>query len=758
MKKSQNFLRIALMTGMIMLALFGCGRKEGTEGGGKSGYVYVPEYVQIDIECDHIYDAVAAGDNLFLSGVSWNDDTGENKNYLYKYNMIDKQMQEISIDLDTDSSISSMTVAPDGKLMILINRYTYEQDEEGNVTNAESAIELWDVSPEDGSVGEKKDITKLAGDSEYAYIQYFCVDGQGNIYVSDGDNGIHVVKQDLSPVCDIKLDNWIQGMMPSKEGDIYISSYGENGLELRPVDLNGKKLGEAVEGMAGGYGNTQYYTGVSQSLVTNSSDQVSLFDLSSGTSEPLFKWLDADIDGNEVSEMGELSDGRIWAIVRNNSESASTGGNTYEVVFLTRTEASKVEAKKEILLGTMWLDSNLKKGIIDFNKTNGQYRITVKEYGGGDDYMEGLNQFNADLTTANCPDMISLSNIDFEQYASKGILEDLYPYMEKSGFKKEDYLENILKAYESDGRLCGILPQFYISTTMAKASLVGDKTGWTLSEMLDFVEENEPENIFSDGTRSSIFYYCIYNNIDEFIDWQNGKCFFDGEDFIRTLEFAANFPEEYDYSREGEGISSKIRSNKLLLMQSTISSVQEYQMMNGMFGEKIAFVGYPNSERKGNLIQATGGCIGLSAKSKNKDGAWEFMQRLLSDEYQDSLVSEHGSWGFPVKKSALEKQFEIDMTPDFYEDEEGNKIESPKTTWGWDDFEMEIMAATQEEIDAVKEIIASADKLSGNVGVNEQLTSIITEESEPFFKGQKSAADVAGIIQNRIQIYVNENR
>ena len=98
------------------------------------------------------------------------------------------------------------------------------------------------------------------------------------------------------------------------------------------------------------------------------------------------------------------------------------------------------------------------------------------------------------------------------------------------------------------------------------------------------------------------------------------------------------------------------------------------------------------------------------------------------------------------------------MTPDFYEYEEGNKIESPKTTWGWDDFEMEIMAATQEEIDAVKEIIASADKLSGNVGVNEQLTSIITEESEPFFKGQKSAADVAGIIQNRIQIYVNENR
>ena len=131
------------------------------------------------------------------------------------------------------------------------------------------------------------------------------------------------------------------------------------------------------------------------------------------------------------------------------------------------------------------------------------------------------------------------------------------------------------------------------------------------------------------------------------------------------------------------------------------------------------------------------------------------MQILLSAEYQDNLVSGHSSYGFPIRKASLEKQFEEDMTPDYYEDENGNKVEQPKTTWGWDDFEMEIMAATQEEVDAVKKLIESAEKISGSV--DEQLVNIITEESEPFFKGQKTAKDVAGIIQNRIQIYVNEN-
>lgn len=55
----------------------------------------------------------------------------------------------------------------------------------------------------------------------------------------------------------------------------------------------------------------------------------------------------------------------------------------------------------------------------------------------------------------------------------------------------------------------------------------------------------------------------------------------------------------------------------------------------------------------------------------------------------------------------------------------------------------------------MKKLIESAEKISGSV--DEQLVNIITEESEPFFKGQKTAKDVAGIIQNRIQIYVNEN-
>ena len=397
----------------------------------------------------------------------------------------------------------------------------------------------------------------------------------------------------------------------------------------------------------------------------------------------------------------------------------------------------------------------MRRNIINFNKTNSNYRIKVKEYM-SDDYNSGLTQFNNDITSGNGPDIIDISNIDFKQYASKGVLEDLFPYMEKDGMNKSDYLENVLKAYEVDGKLYGIISQFYVTTTVAKTSKVGDTTGWTLSEMLDFAESGNPENIFQYGSRTSIFYYCIYNNIDEFIDWEKSTCSFDSQDFVRVLEFANKFPEEPDYNNtEDEGTSAKLRSDKLLLMQTSLSSVQEYQMMNGLFGEDVTYIGYPNSERKGNLIQATGGSAAINAKSKHKDGAWEFVKTIISDEYQDSLVSEHGSWGFPVKKSSLEKQFELDSTPEYYEDENGKQVEQMKTSWGYDDFNIDIYAAKPEEVEAVRQIIASAERTSGSV--NEELVNIITEETAPFFKGQKTAGETAEIIQNRISIYVKEN-
>lgn len=750
MKRMKRIIIAAIFASVLAASLSGCGKRDG-EGTGqdesKTGSVYVPEYAQFNIECDYMDSAVAAGDTLFVNAATWDEENGY-QGGIYQYDLMENEAQ-LLYEEKGNHNIYGMIVNPDGSLTVVEGSDNYAYDDNGEIVDNKPELTLCRISGEDGTVIDEIGITDFFENEEYVYIQYMCGDAQGNIYLCSGDRNICVLDKDCQKICDINAgDQWISSMAASKEGDVYVSVEGT----LKKIDLAGKKLGDAVKDMPMDW-NDKLYTGLEKSFLASGNNEVSVLDLSAGTKETLFAWIDVDINADNIECAGELSDGRIWAITR---EYSNDGESSLELIYLVKKDRSEVAAKEEIVFGTMWMDSDIRKQIIDFNKNNSQYRIIVKEYG-NDDFETGLIQFGADLTTEDCPDIISLSQIDFAQYASKGVFEDLYPYMEKSNIKKEEYLENILKAYEVDSSLYGIMPVFYINSIAAKTSLVGEENGWTLTEMLDLVDEVNPPYVMMYDSRNTMLWYCVYQDIDEFINWETGECFFNGEEFIRALEFAARFPEDddVDYS-ERESTETLLHENKVLLMQTTLSSVQEYQMMKGMFGEEITYVGFPNNEEKGNLIYPASGSFAMSSKSKYKDGVWEFMKTLIGQEYQDSLVSEYGNWGFPIRKASLDKQFELDMKPNYYEDEEGNQVEQPKTTWGWDDFSIEIMAATQEEIDAVKALIASAEKISENT--DQQIIDIITEEAEPFFKGQKSAADVANIIQNRVQIYVNENR
>lgn len=803
---------IVLLAGLMLTGLTACGKGGGSdETQTKKEFYYLPEYKNLQIDVNYVNNVLAQGDTLFLIGSSWDEEKGQESSKMYRYELLSDTCKEMILPLPENASVQRAVVDSEGNLLMIVNRYeqitgeaaaesetekggsedaseaddgtaeTSETAETAGATESvvvaettatamiggteeaaqesyedveyQSYIELWRVSGQDGTVIKQTDIKPLFDDPDNAYVQNMVMTQNDTICFSDSNANICLLDKDGSKLEKIETGlDWIDALFATKEGDVYLKCWGESGQEIRQVNVDSKTLGDAIksENMQGAGYNQSYYEGFDKGVLISDSNSVFAYDFENDTKEVLFDWLDADLNSDDVEAVGAMSDGRFFAILHEYTDSKTN----YSLVLLKKTPASEVPAKEEIMFGALWLDQDMRKNIIDFNKSSNAYHISVKTYG-TDDYYAGLTQFNNDVASGNGPDIVDISNLDYSQYASKGLFEDLNPYLERDGIKREDYLENIFRAYEMDGKLYAVVPQFYITTTAAKASKVGDVTGWTLSEMLDFVEKSNAENVFNYGSRDSVFYYCIYNNIDEFIDWETGECMFNGEDFIRVLTFASQFPEEVDYSEEQEGISKLLRSDKVLLMQTGLSSVQEYQMYNGLFGEKVSYIGYPNSERKGNLIQPTGGSVALNAKSKHKDGAWEFIKKLLSEEYQQGLVTGHGGWGFPVKKSALDKQFELDMTPDYYEDENGEKVEQAKTSWGYDDFSMEIYAATQEEIDAVRTIIESAEKTAGSV--NEELTNIITEETAPFFKGQKTAQETADIIQNRIQIYVREN-
>lgn len=110
--------------------------------------------------------------------------------------------------------------------------------------------------------------------------------------------------------------------------------------------------------------------------------------------------------------------------------------------------------------------------------------------------------------------------------------------------------------------------------------------------------------------------------------------------------------------------------------------------------------------------------MALSAVSENPEGAWDFARYYLTEEYQRSLES-----SLPVNRRLLEEWAQEETRRSYYTDEKGEKVES-------------VTAAPFED---------------------KNVMNIIYEEMGSYFSGQKTAEDAAALIQNRVQMYVQEN-
>lgn len=614
--------------------------------------------------------------------------------------------------------------------------------------------ELWKIGA-DGKVTEKTDLEPVLEGRENFYAQYLAVDKDGNVFIAY-DQDVIVIDQAGKKLFDLKVDNWINALFAVKDGPVLLAYWGD-GIEVRTIDVQGKKIGDAVEGMEPiQYRSCTFAQGAGSDLLISSDNKLYRYSFNDKQLHEILNWIDCDIDESSVSSFTTLEDGRVLAIT--SSWNGERDINEMELAYLTKKKGSEAPEKKLLTYGTLMLDYNVRKKILEFNRMNQEYRIEVKEYftdyEGENAYADALQRMNADIVSGKCPDIIDLSSNNMNSYIAKGVVEDLYPFMEKDPeINREDYLENVLRAYENDGKLYALPSDFYISTIMAKVSDVGDKQRITLDEIMELAKSMpEGTELFQYASKSSILNNILRMNKDVFVDWNTGECKFNGEEFIKALEFANTFPKEVDWEAERPSVPTMIREGKLILMDVMISSVQEYQMYKGMFGEPVTFIGYPTWMESGSYIASSGSLLAMSSKSSYQDGVWQFIREGITKETQES-ESDYG-YGFPVMKSALEKKFLEDMEEEYYEGLEG-KVKEPKTTWGYDDFQIEIYAATQEEVAAVRELIETVET---SYQYDTQLNTIIEEETAAFFEGQKSAKDVADIIQSRVQIYINENR
>ncbi len=783
MNKIASRITAAVMAASMMFSFSSCKEKEVYAS---KENMYKATQVELSGERDYI-NRMFFSDNKFYIIAEKSESSGEGENYVWStetlLQIIDLEgnlVSETSL-VKTDSTgtsnryIANAGLDNEGNLVLIENEYSY--NESTGESHEENFVKKMDKNgtliSETSLKGFSEAAMKESG-NDWFYIDNFIYADDGTMIVTS-NGGLYAADANGGLAFAIKPDNlgenaWLNGLYRAGDGRIFtycsagqmIDDVWVNEVTLYEIDLTNKKLGTAYPVKVSGSfmnGTDEY-----DLLITRDSGMLG-YDIETGKTEMIIDWLKSGFDTTAMEQNGTtvLPDGRIVCLTYDydfQGGGYSWSNDDLMINVLTKVDPSEVPDKKLIKLYALYLDIGVKRQIIEFNKTNELYEIELTSY---EDYAinsydEALTKMNNDMISGNIPDIIVLdTQLPIDSYISKGLLADLYEFMEKDeSFNRADYLENIFKAYEVDGKLYELVPTFNVRTLIGKTSFVGDKQGWTVDEFISLVEANPEMNVFNnETTRDGFFEQIIAQCYTKFINVETGECSFNSDDFVKLMEFANRFPKEIDWEDDyhmGEAYwqdqEVALREDKALFMQAYIGEfaiLRQYE--KAQFGAPITLIGYPGAEGNGSAINANTE-LAITANAANPDGAWEFVKYFLSDEYQDQI-----SYNFPIKLSSLNKQMEKAKERPYWEDENGNK-EYYDNSWWIAGQEIKIGENTDEDNQRMLDFIKS---VTTKVRYDQDVLNIIKEESAAFFEGQKSAKDVADIIQNRVSNYIAEN-
>lgn len=768
--KIKRILALALAVCM-MLATAACGNAADERIPAKE-WVYMPEFITLEDEDVSYYNMQYEGGKLRWSSNSWNAETQSSVQWMCSYSPEDQTTSKISLDWgdmvkeDEDGyrrtpNVDSVAYGEDGSIYAVVRNYI--QNPETGYFQSESGIAKFDAA---GKLAFYRDLKECAKDIQGdVWLQSIALDAQGRLYAS-GDSGIFLFDAEGSYKGTVSIgsagNSYIRAMGCGSDGKIYVSvyNYDESGssTNLSEVDFDGKKLGASYADFPGGNSET-LTAGENDSFIVTDDRTVYEYSLSTQTRTALFDWLDSDINGNNVRGIGVMKDGRILAVI-NDWES-----NDNCIALLTKKPGSEVAQKETILVATLSGAWNLQASAVKFNRSNDKYHVTIKQYMDYNNYSESsyedaIKNLNNDLISKkNCPDIIDLSGLNPERLVAKRLLEDLSGYLDKDEeLKREDFLESVLEACTYDGVLVNIPKEFTVTTLVGRPSDVGEEMGWTIEELMEFAQAHPGAQLLDNVSKSYIMRILLTYNADNFVDWSKGKCSFNSEEFIKLLTFVNSFPDEIDRDSEQDATEIRIQNGEVLLNRVNLYNFDEIQVQYEIFGGDITCIGYPTVDGSVGAMMQMQDRYAICTKARQKDGAWKFLSSILTEEENSNR-----SWGFPTRKAALDEMARKTVEVQYYTDSDGNLILDENGDpieigvgygVGHGNWFYEYRRTTQEEVDQMLEVIGLAGAGSS---MDSEILTIIDEEAEAFYKGQKTAEEVAKVIQSRASVYVSEN-
>lgn len=606
--------------------------------------------------------------------------------------------------------------------------------------------------------GEDKSIELPVAKNENDYVYYgsfarfeegfalveqrnILIDKENNVYDQQsnlqiyGEDGILQSTVDLRKAFGVPDDGYINVERVLRHDDtLYLSYYGDNGMVLQAMSLDGT-LGKTVPVFpdgTDGYMNNMFFTADGKMIVSaniygadNSKQLIITLDLATGErteldakndyrlTNSLFAGPDGTfycsdqsgiytvdpttlakteilnyINSDYIYAYGNytvLPDGRIATFRGNFNPGDNT--STYAVTIFTKVPDSEITPKYIITVASAGYAYNLQEQIVKYNLASEEYRIKYvdySQYNTDDDPDAGQTRLGDDILAGNVPDvLIADQQFSVSKYVSKGLFADLYTFIDKDeSMKRADFLENILAGCEIDGKLYEIPTNFYIQGLIGPKETIDTFRDLTIREFVDKLSAL-PEGVtfFRDGDfiREDLLLSMFLTNYQNFIDRKTGKCSINNDECRALLEFAKMMPEKTLWDREGfdsenfdwDAYNNMFRDGKALAQKVSIGDFSGIRDYAYSYGKDTEL------DFIGFPAPDRAGMSFTTANLKFLVSAKGVFPDAAWEFVKIFLADDYQTnqfWGFPVKKAALDakKQAMLDQIKEREENQDEN--------------------------------------------------------------------------------------
>ena len=407
-------------------------------------------------------------------------------------------------------------------------------------------------------------------------------------------------------------------------------------------------------------------------------------------------------------------------------------GGQCEALSLIQRDGSRAEV---VLRGLNVEDKYwLKEQALKFNSSNDRYLVVIEGLDQGDDKDDFVIRTGVEIATGKGPDILVEGLIESPaSLIEKGGLVDLAPLMEQAGIKEDDYFPMAFDTWRTGDSIYSIRFFSNFKELRMSSDVLGDMEYPDIETVLDAMlayPENVSYNTYADWILRELLEGS--ETLWGMVDWENGTCDFGVDLFVKLLEVAKRY-----------GYDARTR----------YPSVVAYRTFGSIYG----FYTFPTREESrakgyvsmGQLfddgshpISWASDSFSINANAANPEGAWEFLQFLLGDEAQESMLDALYT-DMPVKRSvfwaAAEKEMMNGNTRN-YAYPEGGRITEPPSR------------------ERVEEIAALIENVRALPYKTETILEIVLEEAQDYFDGVKEIPQVVDAVENRVGLYLQERR